>query len=145
MISEEYTELKLTIKKDLKTKIDQVKSLLSHQNPEGDLNKLLELMCDIVIKKKVPTSQRRASTAPKVSRYIPSTVKQEVYFRDKGCCTFTDHKTKQKCLSTHLLQYDHIKPIAFNGETSVQNLRLLCFQHHKLVTDQIFGISTRSL
>ncbi len=63
IISEEYTELKLTIKKDLKDKIDQVKNLLSHQNPEGALNKLLELMCDMVIKKKDP-SQRRASTSP---------------------------------------------------------------------------------
>jgi hypothetical protein len=66
IISEEYTELKITIKKDLKSKIDHVKNLLSHQNPNGDLNKLLELMCDIVIKKKDP-SQRRASTAPQVN------------------------------------------------------------------------------
>ncbi|MES2768657.1 MAG: HNH endonuclease signature motif containing protein [Bdellovibrionota bacterium] len=173
IISEEYTELKLTIKKDLKDKIDQVKNLLSHQNPEGDLNKLLELMCDMVIKKKDP-SQRRASTSQQVelkkeveaqkinknvvgtlskeisdsknrkickpvNRYIPGTIKQEVYMRDKGCCTFTDQKTKRRCNSKHLIQYDHIKPMAFNGETTVQNLRLLCFQHHKLVTERVFG------
>lgn len=146
VISEEYTELKITVKKDLKEKIEQVKSLLSHQNPNGDLNKLLELMCDMVIKKKDP-SQRKASTTSKVnekrpastSRHIPSTIKQEVYMRDKGSCTFTDHKTKRRCCSKHLLQYDHIKPIAFNGETSVSNLRLLCFQHHRLVTEKSFG------
>ena len=149
VINEEYTEIKLTVKKDLKDKIDQVKSLLSHQNPEGDLNKLLELMCDMVIKKKDPL-QRRASTTPQVkekkavSRYIPGTIKQEVYMRDKGFCTFTDKSTNRRCSSRHLLQYDHIKPISFNGETSVQNLRLLCFQHHKLITESTFGQRQRS-
>ncbi len=63
VLTAEYTELKLTIKNDLKEKIDHVKNLLSHQNPDGDLNKLLELMCDMVIKKKDPSFQRKASIA----------------------------------------------------------------------------------
>ncbi len=145
ILSEEYTEVKITLKKDLKNKLDQVKNLLSHQNPSGDLNKLLDLMCDMVIKKKGPAHQRKTTTAPQVhndtknisktSRYIPAAIKQKVHMRDKGCCTFMDPKSKRKCSSQHLLQYDHKYPLSLGRETSVHNLRLLCFQHHKLITD----------
>lgn len=173
VISEEYTEYKITIKKDLKSKLDKVKSLLSHQNPNGDLNKLLDILCDMVLKKKDTSSRRKASITSQVqsvatqsspksvpiknqsalgnkpshpvkplsknSRYIPSTARHEVYMRDKGCCTYTDPKTHRKCESRHLLQYDHKYPLSLGGETDIKNLRLLCFQHHKYITENIKG------
>jgi hypothetical protein len=73
------------------------------------------------------------------NRYIPIKIKQEVYSRDGGCCSYKSSQTKIKCQSKHLLQYDHIRPLAFGGQTTVDNLRLLCFQHHKLITEKVFG------
>lgn len=75
--------------------------------------------------------------ASKNSRYIPSAVRHEVYMRDKGSCAYTDPKTKRKCESRHLLQYDHKYPLSLGGEMDSKNLRLLCFQHHKYVTENV--------
>lgn len=82
-------------------------------------------------------SPQRRNDALKKSRYIPATVKQEVYMRDKGCCSYTDPQSKRKCVSKHLLQYDHRYPFSLGGESSVKNLRLLCFQHHQLLTENV--------
>ncbi len=53
------------------------------------------------------------------SRYVSKRLKYKVW-----------HKNKSKCCNcnTHFnLQLDHVKPFAFDGETSEENLRLLCF------------------
>jgi len=178
VLSEDYTEIKFTIKKDLKTKMDKVKSLLSHKNPNPSYSELLEMMCDLVIQQKEPKlkkstdsksdktslatlnntrTQRKASIPPqvkprkipspvksrapykKLSRYIPAPIKQEVYMRDGGCCSYLNKASGKRCSSKQLLQYDHIKPYSFGGETSAYNLRLLCWNHHQLVTQWVFG------
>ncbi|MES2768689.1 MAG: HNH endonuclease signature motif containing protein [Bdellovibrionota bacterium] len=149
-INEEKIELKLVIDEDLKNQLDRLKNFLSHKNPNMSYNELLKYLTQLGLQKLDPENkiknqkaesknQRTDScqtrvVASKKSRSIPAIVKREVYVRDKGCCTFTDPKSKRKCTSQHLLQYDHKYPLSLGGETSVQNLRLLCFQHHKLIT-----------
>lgn len=54
-----------------------------------------------------------------VSRVIPASVKRAVHERDGGKCT--------KCGSTHNLQYDHIIPYSLGGKSTLDNIRLLCF------------------
>ncbi len=70
---------------------------------------------------------------PKPSRYIPATMKQDVWMRDKGKCTHPG------CNSNHRLQYDHIVPLGKGGESSVKNLRLLCQAHNLLAAQREFG------
>lgn len=53
------------------------------------------------------------------TRYIPANVKKAVYERDQGKCT--------NCKSTHKIEYDHIQPFSLGGESTLKNLRLLCF------------------
>jgi 5-methylcytosine-specific restriction endonuclease McrA len=53
--------------------------------------------------------------------------------RDRGRCTHSG------CSSKHKLQYDHIKPLARGGETSVINLRLLCQTHNMLAARREYG------
>ncbi len=86
---------------------------------------------------KLPWPQRDVSGAPRVtvrksSRYVPTTIRQKVWQRDGGRCTYIESPNSRRCSSTHLLQLDHIKPFAFGGEPSVDNLRLLCQQHNLL-------------
>lgn len=52
------------------------------------------------------------------TRYIPASVRHEVAIRDKGRCV--------GCGSTEDLHYDHIKPFSIGGESTAENLRLLC-------------------
>jgi 5-methylcytosine-specific restriction endonuclease McrA len=53
-LNEELSEIRLTAKKELLTKLDQVKSLLSHKNPNPSLAELIEMMADFLIAKKDP-------------------------------------------------------------------------------------------
>ena len=86
-------------------------------------------------KKPTPSADRRKQTKPtttdeceksttaknkkpKNPRYISKQTKQQLWVKHQGKC--------QKCKSEHFLQVDHIKPVAFGGESNLENLRLLC-------------------
>ena len=43
--------------------------------------------------------------------------KREVFSRDKTC---------QKCGTIHYLNFEHVRPWALGGNTTKENLRLLC-------------------
>ncbi|MGE0250126.1 MAG: HNH endonuclease [Thermoleophilia bacterium] len=49
---------------------------------------------------------------------IPEDVRREVFRRDGGRCT--------GCGSAELLQFDHVIPVALGGNSSPDNLQLLC-------------------
>jgi hypothetical protein len=74
-----------------------------------------------------------AVAAKYIGRYIPLTVKRAVWTRDLGRCTHAG------CGSKHKLQFDHIRPIAKGGATSISNLRLLCQTHNLLAARLEFG------
>lgn len=53
-INEEKVLLQLTVDKKLLEKINQLRGLLSHQNPEGSLEKLLEALVELGLEKHAP-------------------------------------------------------------------------------------------
>ena len=73
-----------------------------------------------------------------VSRRIPRRVRDEVYARDGGRCTFVSPGGR-RCGSTHDLQIDHIVPFARGGDDSPSNLRLLCGRHNRLEAERAYG------
>ncbi len=74
---------------------------------------------------------------PKSTRFIPIAIRRTVRIRDQNRCTYTDRKTKHRCNSPHALDFDHHVPLVMGGETTVENLRLLCNPHHRLVTERL--------
>jgi hypothetical protein len=72
------------------------------------------------------------------SRHIPRKVRDKVYARDKGCCSYRSQEGR-KCGSTHDLQIDHIVPFARGGDSSPENLRLLCGKHNRLEAERAYG------
>ncbi|MDE0220125.1 MAG: HNH endonuclease [Spirochaetaceae bacterium] len=78
---------------------------------------------------------RVITSAPKrcatIGRAIPARIRRRVWERDQGCCSYEDPVSGRRCASRHLLQVDHIHPYALGGSTELQNLRLLCFAHHR--------------
>ncbi|MCB0348834.1 MAG: HNH endonuclease [Bdellovibrionales bacterium] len=123
-------ELKIVITEDLHQKLQDLKSQFSHKNPSMNYADLLEILVNKAIKQPKP---KKSPSAPAVTKSISVGLKRQVFKRDKGQCSYTN------CKSKHLLQYDHIKSQAFGGEHSVANLRLLCFWHHKMLTEKAFG------
>ena len=66
------------------------------------------------------------------SRYIPASVKREVWRRDQGCCSYVDPRSRRRCGSRYRLEIDHIVPFALGGGAEPGNLRLRCAAHHRL-------------
>lgn len=63
-------------------------------------------------------------------RVIPTSVKLEVWRRDKGRCTI--------CGSKENLHFDHIIPYSKGGSSLVaQNIQLLCAKHNLMKHDKI--------
>ena len=91
-------------------------------------------------------TSRAASAGPKKnqqqkrerSRHIPRSVRDKVYARDKGRCTFISPGGR-RCGSTWDLQIDHIVPFARGGDNTAGNLRLLCGKHNRLEAKRAFG------
>lgn len=74
------------------------------------------------------TSKLIASKNP---RYVSKDLKHQVWKRDKGACT--------SCGGRRNLNYDHIRPVALGGLSTLSNLRLLCFHCNQRASAKIFG------
>jgi 5-methylcytosine-specific restriction endonuclease McrA len=119
-------EVKMTMRPELEDKIAKVKGLLAHSHPEISTAELFEKLCDGFLEQHEKKMKPRAlqggkaalTTSKRKQRFIPIHLKRAIWQRDNGRCT--------NCGSQHALEYDHIRPLAHNGETSIKNLRLLC-------------------
>ncbi|MBD3178514.1 MAG: HNH endonuclease, partial [Candidatus Latescibacteria bacterium] len=72
------------------------------------------------------------------TRHIPRKVKDLVYRRDGGRCSFVS-RSGRRCSSRWNLQYDHIVPYGKGGGNSPDNLRLLCARHNRLMAEREYG------
>ena len=72
-----------------------------------------------------------SSRARRSRRHIPAAVRRAVWRRDGGACCYRDPLTGVTCGSTHLLQIDHIVPVAQGGSDDIANLRLRCAVHNR--------------
>jgi hypothetical protein len=72
------------------------------------------------------------------SRHIPAHVRREVWLRDSGRCQFR-LENGDLCGSTHRIQFDHVRPVALGGESTVANIRLACAPHNLLAARRVFG------
>ena len=74
----------------------------------------------------------RGRAWPAASRCaIPAAVRRLVWQRDQGRCCYRDPISGRRCTSAHLLQLDHLLPVAQGGGADPENLRLVCSAHHR--------------
>jgi hypothetical protein len=108
------------------------------RNSEGKKNDLsrsgsLKNDASLLPTSEVKTNPSSSYSLESSSRYIRRALKQKIWVRDQGQCSHPG------CGARHFLDFDHIKPLAFGGKTSEQNLRLLCFTHHRSETVRQFS------
>jgi 5-methylcytosine-specific restriction endonuclease McrA len=72
------------------------------------------------------------------SRHIPDELRDEVYVRDEGRCSFVA-ADGTRCERTTGLELDHINPFSVGGAHDPTNLRLLCRGHNLLAAEQSLG------
>lgn len=89
-------------------------------------------------RRKITAKSNKTTATMKVSRHVPTRVRDEVFARDNGQCCFKSPEGN-RCTETCNLQIDHIQPWAVNGSHAPENLRLLCPAHNQLMAERVFG------
>ena len=147
-------KVEFTAAEAMHSKLEQLKNLLRHQVPNGDLAIILEQAVDLLLDKtmrrrfaqtRVPKTRsaikRRAGSRKIRSRYIPRAVVREVHARDGGRCTFVSADGR-RCSERGFLEFHHHSvPYAKGGEATAENLRLACRAHNALFAERDFGKS----
>jgi hypothetical protein len=128
-------KLELAAGQALYDKLQQLKNLLRHQVPDGNLAIIVERAVDLLLDKTVKQrfAQTRAPRRPRAikrsrkpnSRYIPRAVIREVHERDAGQCTFVSPDGK-RCCERGFLEFHHDVPYGRGGKATADNLRLAC-------------------
>ena len=118
----------ITLGERLLSKLEKI------QKEFGDCSELeaIEALLDQKLQKmqsEKPT--RKSSKTSKNQRYIPRKIKEKVYVNAQGRCQFISKITGRRCECRTNLQYDHIRPVSERGKSTVDNLRLYCFQHNQ--------------
>ena len=83
-----------------------------------EIQYLLYILGDIVEPDWFVGESQMDSNEEKPDRYIPKSVKLEVWRRDEGSCV--------ECGSKEKLEYDHIIPVSKGGSNTSRNVQLLC-------------------
>ena len=78
-----------------------------------------------------PPPAPESSRARRARRHIPAAVRRAVWRRYGGACCYQDPLTGVSCGSTHLVQIDHIVPVAQGGSDDISNFRLRCAVHNR--------------
>ncbi|MBI3017542.1 MAG: HNH endonuclease, partial [Deltaproteobacteria bacterium] len=73
------------------------------------------------------------------SRYVPEKIKQIIWERDEGQCSYASPEGK-KCGEKNFLELDHVHPWSLGGDTTAENLRLLCRTHNQWRAERTFGM-----
>jgi hypothetical protein len=145
-------KLELTAGQALHDKLEQLKNLLRHQVPDGDLATIVERAVDLLVDETLkqrfaqvrtprkPRSNKLGMRRHKLkSRYIPRAVVREVHERDGERCTFVSSDGK-RCGERGYLELHHRDPFARGGEATAANLTLLCRCHNSLLAERDFGV-----
>ena len=135
--------IQVTVSEQTHAKLEQLRALMSHAIPGGELADVLDYALSMAIarveKRKFGTTDQprtpRASTDP---RHIPAHVRRAVHARDGGRCTFVADDG-HRCDARSQLEFDHVEPVARDGASTVDNLRLRCRAHNQLAAEQAFG------
>ena len=152
-------EFKFTSTPAFERKFEKIRSLVSHRlGPDPTYEQIFELAMDCFLEKEDPTArqERREQRKQKATagsreqrphrvtaaraRHVPACVRDQVFLRDRGQCSYVSPGGR-RCGSRHVLQIDHIQPVARGGASTPDNLRLLCAYHNRLECERLMGRS----
>ncbi|MFL5815596.1 MAG: HNH endonuclease [Bdellovibrionia bacterium] len=157
VISPSYTEIRFVADDELMQKLQKIKELDGHFHSHPSYLELLHRMADLALKKLDPQSTMKQTQSASPSslltppaelnpslnqvqkskpaliqnkRYIRAELKRQVWKRDQGRCHFKSPDGRL-CGSRFALEIDHIHPVAWNGQSELSNIQLLCRTHNR--------------
>jgi HNH endonuclease len=124
--------------------LQRARDLLGHLSPPPDgpsvLKSALRLLVGQLEKQKYAATDHPRHSQPGLSaRHIPAEVKRAVRERDGERCAFVS-ESGHRCSARDRLEFDHIEPVARGGESTVDNVRLLCRAHNQHAAERMFGV-----
>ena len=135
--AEERVFLSFSISPEQNAALGEAKALMASKYPQGQtLEGVFEELLTCYLKMRRPKT--RAAEAKATRRRIGKPVRDQVFLRDGGSCSFVS-AAGRRCGSTHALQIDHVRPWAMGGSSELDNLRLLCGRHNRHRARQSFG------
>ncbi|MBI5239507.1 MAG: HNH endonuclease [Elusimicrobia bacterium] len=120
--------------------VERARELLRHKHP---LARLEDIFCEVLLEylsRHDPGRRlRRRRTRPRAraggaasSRRVPQWVRDRVWERDQGRCSFRAADGR-RCEARAWLEFDHVRPYALGGASDdPANVRLLCRAHKVL-------------
>ena len=146
VLSPDRHRVEFTASESLRRKLEHARSMMRHSNPKGDLGVIVERAMDLLIprlerERYGKTLKPRKPGAPMPIANgddIPPAIRHAVAERDGYQCVFCG-EDGHRCGSRDWLEFDHIVPKALGGETTVENLRLLCRTHNRRAAEKAFG------
>ncbi|HEU4365336.1 MAG TPA: HNH endonuclease signature motif containing protein [Candidatus Krumholzibacteria bacterium] len=166
VVSEQKMAVQFLASEDLMVKYEAAKALLSHSRPDATFAEVLEVLLGEFLERRRPEARQRRREAKRaaaqqstsaggkfstagagggqqararlLSRHVAAEVRDAVFIRDGGRCTYVA-RDGTSCGSMHALEIDHIRPFAAGGAHDLSNLRLLCAAHNRLAAERALG------
>ena len=135
--------MKLSITDEEHEDLRSAQALLGHAVPSGDpaliYARAMKHYVAHLEKQRLGAKPGSAKAAPRArGRGIPRALRRLVWERDGGRCAFVS-ADGHRCESTRRLELDHVQPLALGGETTPENLRVLCRAHNRHEAERILG------
>ncbi len=161
-LSEARYRIQLNASAALKEKLDRLRALTSHSNPSGDIAVIIERALELGAREGRKATLRQDRPPARVAQALrPDEVEHsERAIRSAKACPCSEHSVAresrsetacsapiagengQRCTARAFLQVHHECPWARGGEDTVENLRLLCAAHNRLLAERDFGTRT---
>lgn len=134
--------LHLTVSRRFLAKVEAVKSALSHSRPGASTADAIEACMDLLLaqhaKRRGLVEKPRTNPRPSYSEAIPAAVKRAAWLRAGGRCEWP-LEGGGVCGSTLRLEFDHRRPRALGGPSTLDNIAVHCRVHNQGAARAVFG------
>jgi hypothetical protein len=137
--------VRFTADGELHAQIQELRALMRHQIPDGDVGKILAravpLLLEQVRKRKLGDARRPKAAKPAgetPSRHIPAAARRAVSARDKERCAYVSPGGR-RCGAKDFLEFHHAEPWAHSRAHAVENVTLRCRAHNQYAAVRDFG------
>ena len=114
------TRLEITLGNDILATLDELREFTRKRDSQDCLRYALELA-----KKHTILKKGRPAKPSKYQRAVSKQMQRDTWIRDGGVCQHPG------CEERKFLEYDHIRPIAQGGQSTFDNIQLLCRAHNQ--------------
>ena len=147
--------VRVTIDSVAHDELQELRALLRHQIPDGDVAKIVERAIHVLLEqarkqKRGACSARTPATIPSTTstptdalskrpaRKIPTAIRRAVWERDGGRCSFGSREGR-RCGTRDFLEFHHHVPWARCQQHRESNIHLRCRAHNQHAAELDFG------